>query len=270
MFTTIISTQNLEKHLNDPNWVIVDCSYDLKEKEKGRERYLVSHIPGAVFVHVYRNLSGPPLTDKGRHPLPSPKALSDLFSKIGVSANTQVVAYDDSAGAYAARLWWSLNYMGHQKVAVLDGGFSAWVAEGRATSAGDEFNDPVDFQGSPQKDRLVVLDEVLERPLLIDSRDSDRYFGLAKGSDPVAGHIPGAAHYHYVQSLTGEKKLKPSDELKTTFEELLGDTPPEEVTFYCGSGISACVSLLAMTHAGLPMGKLYVGSWSEWSREKEG
>lgn len=266
MYTTLIDVNGLNANLENESWVIVDCSYDLKEKEKGRDRYLTTHIPGAVFAHVYRDLSGPPMTDKGRHPLPSPMMLIDLFSRLGISDKTQVIAYDDSAGVYASRLWWELNYMGHSAVAVLDGGFEAWTAAGLPTRGGDEKNRRARFEGEPQTDRLVQMEAVLDQALLIDSRDAERFAGLAKGSDPIAGHIEGAKNFHYVLNRDEEKKMKPADALQAAFADLLGTTPPEEATFYCGSGISACYNLLAMVHAGLPMGKLYVGSWSEWSR----
>ena len=266
-FKTIVSPQELAKNLSNPDWVIVDCSYDLKDKEIGRVQYLESHIAGAVFAHVYQDLSGPPLTDKGRHPLPSAEQLETVFGRLGITNQTgQVIAYDRSNGQYAARLWWSLNYMGYTHVAVLDGGWHRWQAAGYPTTAGEESNSPVRFQGEPNREMLVTLEAVLDQKLLIDSRDAERYAGRAKGSDPVAGHIPGALHRHYPVNLDSNKEMRDPAELKAEFGTLFGDTPPEEVTFYCGSGVSACVNLLAMKHAGLPLGKLYVGSWSEWSR----
>lgn len=270
-YKTIISPQDLAQNLSNRRWVIVDCSYDLKDKEIGRVQYLENHISGAVFAHIYRDLSGPPLTDRGRHPLPSPEQLRTLFGRLGISSDdqTQVVAYDRSNGQYAARLWWSLNYMGHAAVAVLDGGWNAWQAAGYPTMSGEETHQPALFEGEPNEKMLVTMDQVRTQKMLVDSRDGERYAGRAKGSDPVAGHIPGARHRHYPVNLDSDKTMRNGAELEAEFNTLFEDVPPEEVTFYCGSGVSACVNLLAMKHAGLPMGKLYVGSWSEWSRYSE-
>ena len=268
MFKTFISVSDLADHLADPDWVIVDCSYDLKDKAAGREMYQQSHIPGAVYAHPFKDLSGPPLTDQGRHPLPSEDQLEAVFSRLGISAETQVVAYDNR-GITAPRLWWLLNYMGHDRVAVLDGGIKAWTDSGRETREGVETNEPVDFEGTANRDMLVVLDEVLEQRLLIDSRDAERFRGDSSGSDPASGHIPGAKNRHHALNKDEDLKLRNVDELKAEFAELLGDVPGEESTFYCGSGVSACHNLLTMAHIGLKPGKLYVGSWSEWSQFEE-
>lgn len=269
MYTTIISADALAADLYNPSWVIVDCSYELSDKEAGVGQYEATHILGAVYAHPYHDLSGPPLTDHGRHPLPSAEKLRQVFSKLGIANNTQVIAYDRRGGVTAARLWWLLRYMGHDKAAVLDGGWAAWTAAGYPTTNEKSVNDSAEFQGEPNTDRLVVINDVLDQSLLIDSRDSKRFAGLAKGSDPVAGHIPGATNRHYPLNYDAGKKLLSAEVLQQQFSDLLGGVPSNEATFYCGSGVSACVNLLAMEHAGLPMGKLYVGSWSEWSRDAD-
>ena len=268
MFTTYINVDQLADNLDKPDWVIVDASYNLKDKAAGYESYQAGHIPGAVYAHPFKHLSGPPLTDQGRHPLPSSDQLEMVFTRLGISSGTQVIAYDNQ-GITAARLWWLLNYMGHQKVAVLDGGIKAWTDSGRETKPGIETNEPGDFEGQANREMLVVLDEVLEQRLLVDSRDAGRYRGDSSGADPAAGHIPGAKNRPHALNKDENLLLRDATELKAEFAELLGSVPSEESTFYCGSGISACQNLLTMAHLGMKIGKLYVGSWSEWSQFEE-
>lgn len=265
MFSTFVSVSELLENMNQPNWVIVDASYELKDKAAGYEMYQEGHIPGAVYAHPFKHLSGPPLTDQGRHPLPSEDQLEMVFSRLGISSDTQVIAYDNR-GITAPRLWWLLNYMGHQKVAVLDGGIKAWVDAGHETKTGIETNEPGDFEGKANRDMLVVLEEVLEQRLLVDSRDAGRFRGDSSGSDPAAGHIPGAKNRHHALNKDDNLMLRDVEDLKAEFAELLGDIPSEQSTFYCGSGVSACHNLLTMAHLGMKPGKLYVGSWSEWSQ----
>ncbi len=267
-FTTLIDSTTLANNLSDPNWVIIDCRFDLSDYELGERQYAEAHIPGAVYAHLDRHMSGPPVTDKGRHPLPTPEKLRDVFGRFGITPQTQVVAYDSKFGAYASRLWWMLRYMGHEAVAVLDGGWGDWSAGDHPTAAGVESNAAVDFVGEPNREMLVQMNEVKAQPLLVDSRGARRYAGETEPIDPVAGHIPGAVNRHFVLNLDEAQKMLPADQLKTQFFALLDNVSPAEATFYCGSGVSACVNLLAMTHAGLPTAKLYVGSWSEWSREQ--
>ena len=265
MHTTLVSVEELAANLNNSKWIIVDASYVLKDKAAGYEMYQKAHIPGAVYAHPFKHLSGPPLTDQGRHPLPSSDQLETVFSRLGISADTQVVAYDNG-GITAPRLWWLLKYMGHENVAVLDGGIQAWVDAGHETSAGIETNTPSDFEGEAKREMLVVLDEVLAQRMLIDSRNPERYRGDSSGSDPAAGHIPGAKNRHHADNKDEDLKLRDVETLRQEFQELIGDVPSEEVTFYCGSGVSACHNLLTMAHLGMKPGKLYVGSWSEWSQ----
>jgi len=265
MFTTFVTVDDLIANLNETDWVIVDCSYDLKDKAAGYEMYQQAHIPGAVYAHPFKHLSGPPLTDQGRHPLPSADQLEMVFSQLGISEGTQVIAYDNR-GITAPRLWWLLNYMGHDKVAVLDGGIDAWVAAGQSTSDGIEKNDFGDFEGTAKREMLVILEEVLDQRLLVDSRDPERFRGDSAGVDPAAGHIPNAKNRHHALNKDEGLMLRDVEALKSEFAELLGDVPSEETTFYCGSGVSACHNLLTMAHLGMKPGKLYVGSWSEWSQ----
>ncbi len=267
-YTTLIAAQTVADHLGDPHWILVDCRFDLSDHEVGYQAYLQQHIPGAVYAHLDNDLSGPPLKDRGRHPLPAPEALNALFRRLGINPESQVVVYDDSGGAYAARLWWMLRYMNHQSVAVLDGGWPAWVRQQFPTHRGNEQNPTGRFQGASRRDRLVTIAEIPTVPLLVDSRAPERYAGIVEPYDPRAGHIPGAVNFPYANNWTADQKMLPAGELKQQFTALLGDIPAAETVFYCGSGVSACYNILAQVHAGLPEGKLYVGSWSEWCVEK--
>lgn len=267
-YSTVIDVATLFERLGDPAWVIVDCRFDLADTAAGETAYEASHIPGAVYAHLDRDLSGPkdPTGRGGRHPLPSPGRMTTVFGRLGIHEGAQVVAYDDVSGHYAARLWWMLRAMGHDAVAVLDGGWPAWQAAGLPVAGGRDVPAERLYTGALALDRRAEMDEAAAAPLLVDSRAPERYRGEVEPIDPVAGHIPGAVNRPYAANWTPEGRWRSPQELLADFLELVGDTPPEESVFYCGSGVSACVNLLAMARAGLPMGRLYVGSWSEWSR----
>lgn len=269
MYKTLIDVQTLAKNLEKPNWIVVDCRFSLADTAVGQQNYQTAHIPGAVYAHLDNDLSGPPVTDHGRHPLPTPQRLAQLFSRLGIDEMSQVVAYDDAGGMIASRLWWMLRYMGHYDVAVLDGGWQAWQTATLPTNSGVEQNDAAQFTGRPQPKRLVTLDEVLGQPLLIDSRAPARYRGEIEPLDPQLGHIPGARNLPFENQLDENGRFRPADEMKAELTAVLGNNSGEKATFYCGSGVSACVNLLAMVHVGLGNGRLYVGSWSEWSSDPE-
>ena len=262
-YTTLIDVETLLDHLPDENLVIVDCRFSLAEPELGQQQYLEGHIPGAVYAHLDNDLSSSPVTDNGRHPLPSPASLAMTFAQLGIDEGKQVVAYDAHNGVYASRLWWMLNYMGHAKVAVLDGGWQAWIELGQEVQGGENRHDPVLFTGSPNHDMLITVDDVLNQPMLIDSRGPARYRGEEEPLDPVAGHIPGAVNLFY-QEHWENGRYKSTEDMKKALQTVFGDVPANDVTFYCGSGVSACVNLLAYKHVGFGNGRLYVGSWSEW------
>ncbi|MBM2829364.1 MAG: 3-mercaptopyruvate sulfurtransferase [Gammaproteobacteria bacterium] len=264
MYKTLINCQVLCKHLNDHGWVIVDCRYDLSDKEMGRNAYRQSHIPGAVFADLHDDLSGPPVTDCGRHPLPAPQAMQALFIRLGISQDIQVVVYDNAGGSFAARLWWMLRFMGHEAVAVLDGGWPVWQQRGLPTASGEEINGPGNFHGQSRREWLVTVDKVTAAVLLVDSRDPVRYRGEAEPVDKVAGHIPGAINHFWKDNLDSNGLFKEPDMLRKEFLDFLGDTTAGDAVFYCGSGVTACHNLLAAAHAGLPAPQLYAGSWSEW------
>lgn len=264
VFTTLIDKESLANHLDDRNWVIVDCSYDLTDKNAGRNSYLASHIKGAVFADVLDDLSGPPLTDNGRHPLPSEEVLNKLFSRLGINHDSQVIVYDNAFACFAGRLWWMLRYMGHEAVAVLDGGWQSWEKAGLPTTKEEERNANTHFKGVPHKEWLVTIDDVSASELLIDSRDPERYRGEYEPLDKVAGHIPGAINRFWKNNLDDTGYFKDADKLRKEFERNFGLTDASNAVFYCGSGVTACHNLLAAAHAGFDAPRLYAGSWSDW------
>lgn len=264
MYTTLISVADLQEQIDNPDWVIVDCRFDLSEPGQGRRAYLEAHIAGAVFADLEQDLSQHQGTGGGRHPLPTADALTALFSRMGIDAGCQVVAYDDAGGGFAARLWWLLRYMGHQQVAVLDGGWSAWQAAGGVTRSGEEARQPREFRGEPDESLRVPIDAVGKAPVLIDSRDPARYRGEFEPLDPAAGHIPGAVNRFWKTNLDAADQFRAAEEIRRELGELYAGSNPAEAVFYCGSGVTACHNILAAVHAGLPQPRLFSGSWSAW------
>ena len=253
-------------------WAVVDARFDLQDERWGRAQYRTAHIPGAVYVSLNEDLAGARTGLNGRHPLPSVDALASTFSRLGIAPGTQVVVYDQDAGLFASRVWWSLRYLGHDAVALLDGGWPKWQREGRPTRHGDETRRPEAFVPQPRPDMRVDVEHVMAhlddpRAVLIDARGPDRFEGRNETLDRVAGHIPGARNVFYRSNLGGDGTMLPPGELRRKYEEALAGRAPEQAVMYCGSGVSACLNLLAMEHAGLPGTKLYVGSWSEWSSD---
>ena len=267
-YTTLISVPDLAKHLVDPTFVIFDCRHELTNPDFGRNAYAQSHIRNARFAHLDLDLAAPLTGRNGRHPLPDPKGFADWLARMGVSNDKQVVGYDNAGGVYASRLWWMLRWVGHQGVAVLDGGWQAWLAAGQAVTTevpaptGGRFTGTV--RNSPVDARYVL--EHLNSPdmVLIDARANDRYHGQNETIDPVGGHIPGALNRFFKDNLTPQGLFKSPEQLRDDFKLFAGNGPPEKVVSQCGSGVTACHNLLAMEVAGLKGGRLYPGSWSEW------
>jgi thiosulfate/3-mercaptopyruvate sulfurtransferase len=218
------------------------------------------------------DLSGPTTGRNGRHPLPDPSTLARTLGRLGVTRGVQVVAYDQDSGMYASRLWWLLRWMGHDEVAVLDGGFAKWLAEARATTTGEEPARTREFAGTPRMDMIADVDEVaglVGRPdaLLLDARAPERYRGDIEPIDRVPGRIPGAVNHHFLRNLDDRGTFRTAASLRRDFEQVLGHTPADHVVCYCGSGVTACQNLVALEHAGLHGARLYVGSWSEWASD---
>ncbi|MBA2592996.1 MAG: sulfurtransferase [Pseudomonadota bacterium] len=267
-YQSIVTCETLARYVGDPAWVVVDCRFDLADPEAGGRAYRHRHIAGAAYAHLDRDLCGPPVITRGRHPLPTAEALQATLGRLGIDDSRQVVAYDDTGGAMAARLWWLLRYMGHGAVALLDGGWDAWEAAGLPTDTGEERTAARVFLGAPRTEWLVRIDHVSDAPLLIDSRDPARYRGEVEPLDPVAGHIPGAVNYCWKENLDGQGRFLAAATLRARIERLLAGTPSREAVFYCGSGVTACHNLVAVVHAGLPAARLYAGSWSEWCSDQ--
>ena len=266
--TTLISVVDLAKHIDDPAFVIFDCRHELTNPEFGIKAYAQSHIPNARFAHLDRDLAAPLTGRNGRHPLPDPNVFADWLTRMGVSNDKQVVGYDNAGGVYASRLWWMLRWMGHQSVAVLDGGWQAWLAAGQPVTAEVPVPKPSRFMGTPQEspvDAKFVL-EHLQSPdmVLVDARANDRYHGQNETIDPVGGHIPGARNRFFKDNLTPQGFFKSPEQLRDDFRPYVGNGSPERIVSQCGSGVTACHNLLAMEIAGLKGGRLYPGSWSEW------
>lgn len=263
----IVSSEWLAANTENPQVVIIDCRFSLADSESGQKQYQESHIPGAFYLDLNRDLASAVGKHGGRHPLPNMGELADKLSAIGInSSETLVVAYDDSRLAFAARLWWLLRYMGHSKVALLDGGFSAWKAAGYSVT--NTLPQPREgkFVVQLQQDLAVDIETVKERKdlpgeVLIDSRESERYAGLREPIDPIAGHIPGAVNYPWQEVTDETGKVRSTSAQKQRWAEL---EKAAEIIVYCGSGVTACVNLLSLEIAGIPDAKLYVGSWSDW------
>jgi thiosulfate/3-mercaptopyruvate sulfurtransferase len=266
--TTLISVADLAKRLDDPAFVIFDCRHELTNPEFGIKAYAQSHIPNARFAHLDRDLAALLTGRNGRHPLPDPNVFADWLARMGVSNDKQVVGYDNAGGVYGSRLWWMLRWMGHQSVAVLNGGWQAWVAAGQPVTTEVPTPKPVKFAGKPEKspvDAKYVL-EHLHSPdmVLIDARANDRYHGQNETIDPIGGHIPGALNRFFKDNLTPQGFFKSPEQLRDDFRPFVGNESPEKIVSQCGSGVTACHNLLAMEIAGLKGGRLYPGSWSEW------
>ncbi len=273
-FTTLITADELKKHIDNPVFVILDCRSELTDPHAGPAAFAQAHIPGAYYANPDTDLSdkspGPKGEFRGRHPLPSQQAFIDTLRAWGVYPNSQVIAYDAHGGMFAARLWWMLRWIGHHRVAVLDGGLPAWQAAGGELTK-EVINRPhgsITLQTSLVG--TVTADDVLANlsaraRVVLDARAPDRFRGENETIDPVAGHIPGAKNRVFKDNLQADGKFKPADQLRSELSALIKS--PETTIMQCGSGISACHNLLAMEVAGLSGALLYPGSWSEWSSD---
>ncbi len=265
MFTTLIDADLLLNGHKNPDWLIFDTRYDLADKGAGKEAYLQGHIPGAIYVDLHDDLSRPPSTNKGRHPLPTVDTMNALFSELGIQPESQVIIYDNAFGAFAARLWWMLRHMQHENVAVLDGGWQSWLAAAGEVCLNIETRSESTFSNSAIAQDLIGIEQVQEATLLVDSREPVRYRGESEPIDKAAGHIPGAINRFWKNNISENGYFKKKQTLRQEFEEIWENAPAVESVFYCGSGVTACHNLLAAVHAGFDLPKLYAGSWSEWS-----
>jgi len=271
----LVDVAQLFTQLENSHWVVFDCRHDLLHPTRGEALYCQSHIPGAVFAPVESVLSGEKDGTNGRHPLPAPEAFARFLEDHGVSDTTQVIAYDDVGGQYAARLWWMAEWIGLRHVAVLDGGWPKWIEAGFPVTA--EVGKPrargtihVECDSTKWVTLARVEEAILSgTALIIDARAPERFRGETEPLDRVAGHIPSARNRFFRNNLNGDLTMRPSEALRREFEELLQGRAASEVIHQCGSGITACANLLAMEYAGLSGSKLYPGSWSEWCSDPQ-
>jgi thiosulfate/3-mercaptopyruvate sulfurtransferase len=277
VFTTLIEPLELAKHVDEAQWAVIDCRFELARPDWGERAFADGHIPHALYAHLEHDLSGPHSPRSGRHPLPDPAALSATFSRFGIDASVQVIAYDQGSSAYAARLWWLARWLGHRAVAVLDGGLAAWQAAGLPLSRTSEARPPRHFRGLADETMAVSTAQVAAalaagelsggRSLLVDARGADRFAGENETIDPVAGHIPGAHNHPFARNQDARGRFLPATELRRAWAATLRGVPPQRLVSMCGSGVTACHNLLALEIAGFPGARLYAGSWSEWIRD---
>lgn len=265
--TTLVSAGELRSELENPNWRVVDCRFNLAEPDWGEAAYRDGHIPSARYAHLDRDLSGPVAPDRGRHPLPDPDRLAERFGRWGIGPDTRVVAYDQGSGGFAVRLWWLLRWLGHEQVAVLDGGIARWQRLGYPLAADPPCVQAMTFVAAPRPEMLVSTADLMSpafHSLMLDAREAPRFRGVEEPIDPVAGRIPGACNRPFAHNLQEAGVFRSPADLAADYRALLKDTPPGDVVHYCGSGVTACHNLLAMERAGLTGSRLYAGSWSEW------
>ncbi|MFJ4052245.1 sulfurtransferase [Pseudomonas sp. NPDC089743] len=267
----LITPQQLAERLGSPKLVILDCRFALEDADYGQRSYAEGHIAGAHFADLERDLSGPVIKGQtGRHPLPDPQRLVERLREWGLDNDSEVVLYDDGPGAFAARAWWLLAWLGKRTgVAILDGGLKAWHAAGQPLSLDAPARYEGTFSGKPDTKLLIdaehVVTELASPELtLIDARALPRFRGDVEPIDPVAGHIPGAQCAAFTDNLNEEGRFLAPEQLRQRFAEKLGGRSAERLVAYCGSGVTACHNLFALALAGYPLGRLYAGSWSEW------
>jgi thiosulfate/3-mercaptopyruvate sulfurtransferase len=265
----LVTPEELARHLDDPDWIVIDTRHDLSNPDHGPRVYGEGHIPGAYFMHVDHDLAGPRTGKNGRHPLPDLEAFARKLNERGVGPGKQVVVYDDMAGNYSVRLWWMLRWLGHESVAILDGGYPLWVKEGRPVTQAVPAPRKGAFQPRPHLGSTVdvhFVDRFRASPevKLVDARTAERFTGKQEPVDPVPGHVPGAVNRFWKDNLEPDGRFKPVEQLRAEFDQLLGGLQPQQVVHMCGSGVTACHNIFAMEMAGLGGSKLYPGSWSEW------
>ncbi|CAM3610577.1 sulfurtransferase [Marinicrinis lubricantis] len=262
----IVSMKWLLARLYEPDLVIADCRFQLGQPDAGRTAFEQGHISGAVYFDLEQDLSAPVGVHGGRHPLPDPDKLGAVLSKAGIDRTVTVIAYDDQGGAMASRLWWLLRYMGHERVYVMDQGFSHWQQAGFPVSTDNPIRVPRRFVPELQPDMLATVENVRQAiqegsAQLVDSREPARFEGREEPIDRVAGHIPGARNKFWKELLDDDLRMKKPELLQEHFQDVPKDQP---VIVYCGSGVTACPNVLALSEAGYDNVKLYAGSWSDW------
>ena len=269
--TPLLSTADLAARLTDADLLVADCRFELTKPEAGVQAWRAGHIPGATHVDLERDLASRVTATTGRHPLPAVSDFAATLSRLGVDATTWVVCYDAGNSAYAARLWWMLRWVGHDRVTVLDGGFAAWTAEGRPISTETAARKPVAFVARPRPEMLCdaagVAHALAQGETLVDVRGAERFAGSVEPLDAVAGHVPGAVNLPFLENLDANGRFRPAHGLAALWRERTGAAPDTAPICMCGSGVTACQGLLALEAAGVKGARLYAGSWSEWIRD---
>ena len=273
-YTTVISAEDLNTHINNDNWVVLDCRFTLTDTEAGQRSYDEGHIPGARYIHLDDDLAAPVSEATGRHPLPDPAELAKRLGELGIDNNTQVVAYDDTFGAMASRLWWLLRWMGYDKVALLDGGLPAWIRKKFPMTTETPTYSEKEFLPALRNEMVVdmpTMEGVVDRGdnVIIDARSEERFTGEVEPLDRVAGHIPGAVNLPFEDNLDLDGTFMSKEELIELYDEFTSGKTADQVVMMCGSGVTACHNLVAMEIAGLTGARLYAGSWSEWITNSE-
>lgn len=273
MYSTVISTTNLNSNLTNPDFILLDCRSDLKDAQWGYQDYCQRHIPGSIFIDLNTQLSAPITPSSGRHPLPDPAVFIEFIASFGIQPGKQVVAIDTANGTFAARIWWMLRALGHNSVAVLDGGFNKWLSEGKEvdrvipTPIMTTYRYQPSFSAKPSFSSADIEMQFRNHAyLLIDARAPERFRGEVEPIDAVAGRIPGAVNRPTAENLQPDGSLKPADVLRVELHQVLGQHSINKVISYCGSGVTSCFNLLVLEYAGLGEAALYPGSWSEWIR----
>ena len=277
MYTTLIEPAELAAHTHDPDWVVLDCRFELAKPAWGEAEYARGHVPNALYAHLDRDLSSAVTATSGRHPLPPRDGFSATLGRWGVDGKVQIVAYDQGTGVYASRLWWLARWAGHVRVAVVNGGFAAWQQAGLPISDQPTVRRARSFVASHVPAEFATTAEVAEilaagelsrgQRVLVDARAADRFAGQNETLDPVAGHVPGARNHPFMRNLDARSRFLPAAALRSQWLETLQGQTPSNTIAMCGSGVTACHNLLALEVAGLTGARLYAGSWSEWIRD---
>lgn len=271
-YQTIISAEDLNKNINNQDWFVFDCRFMLKDPEGGLKKFNQGHIPGAQYADMDTDLASPVTSTSGRHPLPNPDELMHTLQLWGVSNSSQIICYDDMSGAFAARMWWLLKWLGHENIAVLDGGLEKWTALGLELEVDVRNREKGTFSGQANNNMWVDI-EFVQKELsqnkitLLDARSGERFTAQDSKTDPVAGHVPGAQSFPFTGNLSKQGVFLSKDELRKRFASTLNNSESKETINMCGSGVTACHNLLAMSVADMPMTRLFVGSWSEWIKD---
>jgi thiosulfate/3-mercaptopyruvate sulfurtransferase len=269
-FKTLISADELQSCIDQPDWRVVDCRFNLLQPAAGRQQYADGHLRGAVYADLDKDLAAPIRADSGRHPLPDPELLAAKLGRWGISNHSQVIVYDQTSGAIASRLWWLLRWLGHRDVAVLDGGIAAWLGSGGVLQRGTVSPVECEFKANPDEALILGTTELvgnLDSIRLVDARDRERFLGRKEPIDRVAGHIPGALNLPFSECQTEDGRMLSPHALRQRWQTALGSASQGAWAVMCGSGVTACHLALSAEIAGLAAPRLYVGSWSEWIRD---